>query len=139
MSISPTRIAVVDDDAAVRKALARLLIANGLHTETFASAQNFLDSLGERRPDCVVSDLQMPEMTGLELLLHLVGACIPIPAIIVTAFNEAGLRERCAAAGARAYLVKPLPGQVLIGAIVDALGGCTPAGTHRVAVTPPST
>ena len=139
MSISPTRIAVVDDDAAVRKALARLLIANGFQTETFASAQNFLDSLTERRPDCVVADLQMPEMTGLELLLHL-GARTPVPMIIMTAFNEAGLRERCAAAGARAYLVKPLRGQALVSAIVDALGGSmTPAGTHSVAVTPPST
>jgi FixJ family two-component response regulator len=123
MPLGPTRIAVVDDDAAVRKALARLLAANAFHAETFASAQNFLESLADRRPDCLVVDLQMPDMTGLELLVYLVGAGIPIPTIIMTAFNETGLRERCAAAGASAYLVKPLRDRVLIGAITDAVVG----------------
>src|SRR5262249_5557347 len=82
------RLAVVDDDASVRKALARLLNVAPFVTATFGSAQDFLDSLPLNIPDCLVLDLQMPEMTGLDLQEQLARIGIQIPTIIVTAHDE---------------------------------------------------
>jgi len=65
-------VAIVDDDASVRKALARLLFASAFDARTYASAQQFLTSLGHAIPQCLIVDLQMPEMTGLELHSELV-------------------------------------------------------------------
>jgi FixJ family two-component response regulator len=67
MTTSPTRIAVVDDDASVRKALARLLSASSFDIETYGSARDFLKSLKAGTPDCLVVDLHMPELTGFDL------------------------------------------------------------------------
>jgi FixJ family two-component response regulator len=111
-------VAIVDDDASVRKALARLLGASSFHAETFCSAYDFLDSLhNDRRPSCLVVDLQMPGMDGLELQQYLTRVEIHIPTVIITAHDEASFREQCCAAGALAYLLKPLDGTELIAAI----------------------
>ena len=112
-----TCIAIVDDDAAVRKALARLLRMSSFETETFGSGEEFLDSLSRRTPACLIADLQMPEMTGLQLQHHLARVGVRIPTIIITAHDEAGARERCEAAGASAYLLKPLQPAALVAAI----------------------
>ncbi len=71
-------------------------------------------------PTCLIVDLQMPDMTGLELQLHLTRHGIQIPTIIITAHNEAGARERCESAGASAFLSKPLQDTALLAAIDDA-------------------
>jgi FixJ family two-component response regulator len=116
------RIAIVDDDASVRKALARLLSASSFDTETYGSARDFLKSLSAGLPDCLIVDLHMPELTGFDLQRHLQRSGIKIPTVVVTAFNEPGLRERCQSAGAAAFLLKPLDGSTLIGAINAATG-----------------
>jgi len=110
-------IAIVDDDAGVRKALARLLRACSFEVDTFESGMKFLESLPLRIPECLIADLQMPEMTGLQLRHQLVRAGIKIPTIIITAHDEVGVRERCEGAGASAYLLKPLQPALLIAAI----------------------
>jgi FixJ family two-component response regulator len=110
-------VAIVDDDSAVRKALARLLCASAIEARTFSSGREFLDSLPSGTPDCLIVDLQMPEMTGLELQLELARTGARLPTIIITAHNDAGLRERCLAAGAAAYLLKPLDEGTLISTI----------------------
>jgi FixJ family two-component response regulator len=120
MTSSPTRIAIVDDDAAVRKALARLLSASAFDIETYGSAREFLKSLKAGTPDCLVVDLHMPELTGFDLQRRLARAGIKIPTIVITAYNEPGLRERCQLAGASAFLSKPLDRSALIGAIHSA-------------------
>ena len=117
VATSSLRVAVVDDDASVRKALARLLSASSFDTMTYGSAREFLGSLTAGKPDCLVLDLHMPELTGFELQRHLLQANIKIPTIIITAHNEPGLRERCQSAGATAFLLKPLDRSTLIGAI----------------------
>ena len=76
MAQSRLRVAIVDDDAGVRRALARLLRASSFDPVTYGSGLEFLDLLGARLPDCLVVDLQMPEMTGLEVQQHLVKAGI---------------------------------------------------------------
>src|SRR5215475_9023822 len=110
-------IAIVDDDAFVLKALARLLRTKSIATEVFGSALEFLSSLTERRPDCIIADLQMPEMSGLELQQDLARRGISIPTIIITAHDEPGMRERCKAAGAIAYLDKPVQHSLLFAAL----------------------
>ena len=117
MSGGKMSIAVVDDDSSVRKALARLLEANSFDAHTYGSAQEFLDSLKLKKPECLVLDLHMPDFGGLELQHHLRRNGITIPTVVITAHNEIGLRERCSSAGAAAFLVKPLTDKILIESI----------------------
>jgi len=116
-------IAVVDDDPYVLKALARLLSAHALKPRTFGSAREFLASLPEGCPECLIADLQMPDMTGLELQQDLAREGIQIPTIIITAHYESGIRNRCEAAGAVAFLAKPVQATALLTAIDDARRG----------------
>ena len=115
-------VAIVDDDASVRKALARLLRVFAIRSQTYGSAREFLNSLPSGVPECLIVDLQMPEMTGLELQCELSRAGARIPTIVITAHNELGYRERCQAAGAAAYLLKPLDENTLMAAINSAMG-----------------
>jgi FixJ family two-component response regulator len=117
----PQCVAIVDDDASVRKALARLLGSYAVNAETFGSGQEFLDSLSADQPQCLVLDQHMPEMTGLDLQLQLRRSGFRIPAIIITAHDQPGLREQCQSAGAVAYLLKPLDEKEFIGAIGRAI------------------
>ena len=110
-------IAIVDDDPAVLKALARLLRARAFEARTYTSAREFLEVLPDGVPECLIVDLQMPEMTGLELQRHLTRNGLRIPTIVITAHNEAGARERCESAGAVAFLAKPLQDTSLLAAI----------------------
>jgi FixJ family two-component response regulator len=117
-SISPEfTVAVVDDDASVRRALMRVLQASSYTVETFESASAFLGSLNQHIPHCLIVDLQMPSMDGLELRISLTRAGIVIPTIIISAHDEPGIRERCSTAGAAAYLLKPIQKNKLIAAI----------------------
>jgi FixJ family two-component response regulator len=111
------KVAIIDDDPAVLKALARLLRTHAFAVETFQSGQQFLVSLPEPLPDCLILDLQMPGMTGLEVQQDLARKGIRIPTIIITAHDEAGMRERCKSAGVIAYLAKPVPQSALFAAI----------------------
>jgi FixJ family two-component response regulator len=115
-------VAIVDDDPSVRRALARLIGAYAFKPRTYASAREFLDSLASGTPACLLVDLQMDDMTGLELLHRLVGLGLKIPTIVVTAQDEPGMRHRCRLAGATAFLVKPVTGDPLLEAIEAAMG-----------------
>ena len=116
-------IAVVDDDPSVLKALRRLLRTRAFQVRTYGSARAFLATLPDERPACLVLDLQMPEMNGLELHQHLTLAGIDIPTIIITAHDDGELRRRCESAGTAAYLLKPLHDVPFFAAIAKALGG----------------
>jgi FixJ family two-component response regulator len=115
-------IAIVDDDPAVLKALARLLRIRAFHARTFGSAQEFLEALPDGWPACLILDLQMPEMAGLELLQRLKRRNIQIPTIVITAHGDAAVRERCESAGVCAFLSKPLQDTSLFAAIHSACG-----------------
>jgi FixJ family two-component response regulator len=115
------RIAVVDDDASVRKALMRVLETSSYNVQMFGTACEFIEALPYGVPECMIIDLQMPNMTGLELQQHLARSGIKIPTIIITAFDEPGARERCIAAGAFSYLLKPLRKATLLSAINEAI------------------
>lgn len=121
MSQPPRWIAIVDDDPSVLKALSRLLRTRAIETRTYESAKDFLNALPEEttgmRPECLILDLQMPEMTGLELQHCLKRSGVRIPTIIITAHLEDDMREICMNAGAEAYFLKPLEDLPLIAAI----------------------
>jgi FixJ family two-component response regulator len=117
MAIASQIIAIVDDDSSVLRALQRLLSARSWVTKVFLSGSQFLASLDAELPGCLILDLQMPEMSGLEVLKTLVSRGIEIPTIIITSNKDAAMRERCMAAGAVAYLLKPVRRQDLFNAI----------------------
>ena len=114
-------IAIVDDDEPIRKALSRLLRASEFCVASFSSGQEFLDSLREPHPDCVVLDFQMPQVNGLDVLRELRLRGLGVPVIIITAHDEAIVRADCLAAGASAYLCKPIDEVVLRRAISEAI------------------
>jgi len=126
-------VAIVDDETSICRALLRLLRVSHYRAEGFSSPIAFLESLSERVPDCVVLDLQMPMMTGVELQQHLLQLDDPPPVIIITAHDEPKTRERCLALGAVRYLRKPIEGEVLIDAIQEAVAAKRGAAERRAA------
>ena len=117
----PPLIAIVDDDEPVRRALSRLLKASGFKVQASSSGRAFLDSLREAHPDCVVLDLQMPDLNGVDVLKELRSRGLHLPVIIITAYDEPSVRANCLAAGASGYLSKPIDEAVLRRAIADAM------------------
>jgi FixJ family two-component response regulator len=110
------RVAVIDDDESVRTALVRLFRSVDYDALPFASARAFLEEFRELTIDCVVLDLQMPEMTGLDLqrYLRLVYPHLSLPVVMITAHDEPGSSERCLAAGVAAYMRKPVESALLL-------------------------
>jgi len=108
---------LVDDDGSVRKALRRVLVASGFQVKVFADSMEFLDAVAAQQPDCLVIDLHMPGLTGLDVLRQLIHLDPRAPAIVITAHDEPDTREQCISAGAKAYLCKPLDAEVLIDTI----------------------
>jgi two-component system response regulator FixJ len=121
MPRTPIRVAIVDDEPAVRTALARLLEASSFETATYGSAREFIDSMRRGLPECLIVDVHMPEFSGLDLQRYLNRIDQKIPTIVITAFDDAGIRERSAASGAKVFLTKPLHGPTLIDAIMNAM------------------
>jgi FixJ family two-component response regulator len=114
-------IAIVDDDASLRRSLRNLLMSAGLRVETFESAEVFLESDARDNTRCLVLDLRMPGMGGLGLLRQLVAAGSRIPVIILTAHGDEDTRLRLLQAGAIAFLEKPVQGAALLDAVRGAL------------------
>ena len=123
-------VAVVDDEKSVRRALVRLLLTEGYCAEGFASAAEFLYALSTRKPACLLLDVQMPQMNGLQLQESLLALGGGPPVIVITAHDEVATRNRCLALGARYYFRKPIDVDGLLMAIKDIVGGSVtePAG-----------
>jgi FixJ family two-component response regulator len=107
-------ISVVDDDESFRDSMRRLLKSLGYTVAAFPSAAVFLASPRLDATGCLVADVQMPEMTGVELYRHLVEAGRTIPTILVTAFPDDAMQERMLTLGVECYLRKPFEEAVLI-------------------------
>jgi FixJ family two-component response regulator len=110
-------IVIVDDDESVCRAIKRLVRSLGMEADTFTSGQEFVDLI-ETVPwihvDCVVLDVQMPGLSGLEVQEQLARCCSTLPVIFITAHDEVGVRERAIAAGALAFLRKPFNDELFI-------------------------
>ena len=112
---------VVDDDPSVRRALKRSLRSMGFEVKTFASGEEFLDFSHEGLRGCLVLDVRMPGLTGLDLQEQLAECGAAVPIVFITAHQDRDVRRRAMEAGADAYLMKPFDDQVLLDAIRSAL------------------
>lgn len=119
--MNPVLVAVVDDEEPVRKALGRLLRAAGLAADCYASGQDFLNARED--PACLVLDLHMPGLNGFEVLERLRARAPSPPTIVITGHDEPENEARCLAAGAVAYMRKPLDGNALLETINRAVQG----------------
>jgi|RhiMetdeSRZDD1v2_1073273.scaffolds.fasta_scaffold42193_5 FixJ family two-component response regulator len=116
-------VSVVDDDESLRRSLRNLLGSVGFRVETFASAEAFLQSNHHAQTGCLVLDLRMPGINGLDLLRALAGMGRRIPTVILTAHGDDVARRRSLEAGAVAFLSKPFNGNSLLEAVRAALSG----------------
>src|SRR2546425_4067795 len=114
-------ISVVDDDESLRRSLRNFLRSVGFRVETFASAEEFLASAQRENTGCLVLDLRMTGMSGLDLLRHLAAAKVRVPAVVLTAHGDEEIRQRCLGAGAAAFLDKPFRGDALLDTVQTAL------------------
>lgn len=114
-------MSVVDDDESVRVSIGALVRSLGRMARTFASARDFLDSAEAEATDCLIADIQMPGMSGVELQRELVTRGRTIPIIFITAFPEGRIKEQVLAAGAVCLLSKPCDGDALVNFIEHAL------------------
>ena len=114
-------VAIVDDDEAVREALGDLLMVSGLTCHTFAGAAAFLAAWTECHFDCLVTDIRMPGMTGIELVerLHDEGAKLPV--IILSSVLDQQTRAHALSLGVHAWFTKPVSDEQLLGAITIAI------------------
>ena len=114
-------IAVVDDDHSFRGSMQRLLKSLGYAVTAFPSAAEFLASPKLAATDCLIADVHMPAMTGIELYRYLLGAGPRIPTILITAYPDGVVRESLLALGVGCYLPKPLEEEALIECLRRAL------------------
>lgn len=126
MGRNATLLAVVDDDADVRTALTRLVSSAGFAVETFATGAEFLHSIEDHEPDCLVLDLHMPDMSGFDVQSALALDHAALPVVVITGHDMPESRQRALRLGARAYLCKPVDDEALLAAIGTAIAGQTP-------------
>jgi FixJ family two-component response regulator len=121
MPESKTVIAIVDDDPSVRKSLERLIRSVGWKAETFASAQEFLARPGTEAPSCLVLDLQLPGLSGLDLQKQMAEVELKIPIVFLTGHGNIPASVQAMKAGAIEFLTKPVDEQDLLKAIHEAI------------------
>ena len=120
MPALPT-ISIIDDDASFRRAAARLMRSLGHNVASFCSAEEFLQSGLVDNTKCVISDVQMPGMSGIELQNHLLDRGYTLPIIFVTAYPESSARAQALASGALGFFNKTFNEQDLISCVARAL------------------
>jgi FixJ family two-component response regulator len=118
---NPPVISIIDDDVSVRAATYNLVRSLGYVVHTFASAEEFLQSPHLHETSCIVADVQMPTMSGLELQAQLLAGGHRMPFIFITAFSSENARARALKAGASCFLTKPFSGEALINCLDAAL------------------
>ena len=107
-------IAIIDDDASVRVAISSLVRSYGFAAEGFQSAEDFLTVVDVSRIYCVVTDIQMPGMNGLELHKQMIDCRLKIPFVFMTAFHSNSIRDEAFANGVVGFLLKPFSGAELV-------------------------
>lgn len=122
--MAPGKVFVIDDDASVRKALQRLIRAAGYEVEALESASAYLQHALPPRRACLLLDIRMPEMSGLELQQAIAGTHHALPVVFITGHGDDDVRQQAAAAGSVDVLEKPLDEHALLGAIARALERC---------------
>jgi FixJ family two-component response regulator len=121
MAIQTKLVAIVDDDDLVRSALQDMLKSDGLPSQAFASAEEFLKSGQQNQTACLIADIRMPGMSGLELQTELNAAHCRIPTIFITAHGDTRMRIQALRAGAVEFMAKPFDDEALLGSVRAAL------------------
>ncbi|MEJ5989132.1 response regulator [Ramlibacter sp. PS3R-8] len=121
MHTASALVAIVDDEESVRQALGRLVRSAGFQVRTFGSGSEFLGSLADCSPCCVVLDLRMPHMTGVDVQRALLASRPGVPVVIITGDDTPEIRRQTLAYGATAYLRKPVDETMLLDAIQRAI------------------
>lgn len=121
MKSDSAEISIVDDDESIRRATKALLRSAGFQVETFASAELFLQSRAARETDCLILDVRMPGMNGLELQRHLKSTQLDVPIIFVTAHDDMAYRATAMDAGAATFFRKPFEADAFVAAVQAAL------------------
>jgi FixJ family two-component response regulator len=119
----PPLVAIVDDDISFRQAATNFIRSLGYVPAAYASAEEFLASERALQSDCLITDLQMPGMTGIELQRNLLARGCRMPIIFITAFVDPKTRGQALAAGAVCFLGKPFNDDTLIACLHEALAG----------------
>jgi FixJ family two-component response regulator len=115
-------ISVVDDDISVRRSLDRLIRSAGLEVNVFVSAEEFLNSNHRPKADCLILDVRLPGMSGIELHRHLLASKCKVPVVFITAHaSDDRARSEAASDWTVAYLIKPLDGDEVLDAVDAAL------------------
>ena len=134
MTETDAMVFVVDDDAPMRESLKNLIRSVGLRAEVFASAQEFLRSKRPDVPGCLVLDVRMPGLSGLDLQRRTTEAGVEIPIIFITGYGDIPMSVRAMKAGAVEFLTKPFRDQDLLDAIQQALERDRKARDQRAAI-----
>ena len=134
MSHATPIVFVVDDDVSVRKSLELLIGSAGWHPETFASAQEFLSCPRVLAPSCLVLDVTLPDISGLDLQKRIAVDRIDMPIIFISGFGDVPMTVQAMRAGAVEFLTKPLRSDVLLGAIQHAIERSVAALGHNEAM-----
>ena len=124
MAAAGPKVLVIEDDESMREAIERLLGAAGFECAAYGSAETMLAAGAGLDAACVVSDLRLPAMSGLELIAELRARGSKAPMILITAHDAPGVREDALRRGATAYLAKPFRGTALLEAIQAATAHC---------------
>jgi len=115
-------VAVVDDDEAIREALCDLMMVTGLACSTFDSAPAFLNDNSPTEVDCLITDVRMPGMSGIDLLERMRAGGSNLPVIVLTSVLDAGARAKALELGAQAWLTKPVADEALLDQLKSAIG-----------------
>jgi FixJ family two-component response regulator len=129
-------IAVVDDDAGIRRAMKDLLRSLGYAVEHFSSAEQFLEWGGANQTSCIITDVRMPGIGGIEFQARLIAQGRRIPMIFMTAFPDENEKARVLDAGAIGFLIKPIAQKSLVECLTRAFAASGSTNT-RVSVRPP--
>jgi FixJ family two-component response regulator len=135
MKDSDPIVFVIDDDAAVRESIGKLIGSVGLRVETFGSTHDFLNSKRPEAPACLVLDVRLPDVSGLEFQRDLARANFQIPIIFITGHADVPMTVRAMKAGAIEFLTKPFRGQELLDAIQEAIAKDRAAWAERSQMT----
>lgn len=122
MNMMEHRVAIVDDEESVCKAIERLLRSAHMDGLRFPSGEAFLEWLENHSIDCVILDLHMPQVTGFDVMSRMAANHVHTPVIVITGHDSPETHDRAVAAGAAAYLCKPVNDDVLLHAIRVAVG-----------------
>ena len=119
---APAVVAIIDDEPTVRGALAALVASKGYRTEVYASAEDFITHVTQSEATCLVVDVHLGDLTGIELGRHLASLGYTFPMIFVTGAHDRSLQKQAMAFGCIAYLHKPIASDLLLDAIAEAVG-----------------